>query len=56
MLDLRTEYVNRFDHFNVRVLDWAQTELSATNLPITMGFIRWGKTARTSRFLSDATA
>ena len=56
VLGLTTEYANRFDHFKVRVLDRAQTELSATDLPITMEFIRRGKAVHTIRFLFAATA
>ena len=56
VLGLTTEYANRIDHFNVRVLDRAQIELSATDLPITMEFIRRGKTVHTIQFLFAATA
>ena len=55
MLGLTTEYANRFDHFKTRVLDRAQTELSATDLPIAMEFIRRGKAVHTIRFMFAAT-
>ena len=55
MLGLTTEYANRFDHFKTRVLDRAQTELSATNLPTTMEFIRRGKAVHTIRFMFAVT-
>lgn len=56
LLGLTTEYANRFDHFKARVLDRAQAELAATDLPITMEFIRHGKAVKTIRFLFAATA
>jgi hypothetical protein len=56
VLGLTTEYVNRFDHFKVRVLDRAQAELATTDLPFTMEFIRHGKAVHTIRFLFAATA
>lgn len=55
VLSLTTEYANRFDHFKTRVLDRAQTELSVTDLPITMEFIRRGKAVHTIRFMFAAT-
>lgn len=43
VLGLTTEYVNRFDHFSVRVLFPAQEELANAGLFITMDFIRRGR-------------
>lgn len=54
LLGLTTEYVNRFDHFKVRVLDRAKAELATTDLPITMEFVRHGKAVQTIRFLFAA--
>ena len=51
VLGFTTEYAGRFDHFKARVLDRAQQELAATDLPITFEFERKGRAVSSIRFL-----
>lgn len=51
ILGLKDEYIDRFDHFRVRVLDPAQEELAQTDLPFTYELIKQGRVITEIRFL-----
>jgi hypothetical protein len=51
VLGLQAEYVDRFDHFKVRVLEPARQELASTDLPFTYELIKQGRTVSEIRFL-----
>ena len=51
VLGLKDEYVDRFDHFRTRVLDPAQEELAATDLPFTYELLKEGRVITEIRFL-----
>jgi hypothetical protein len=51
VLGLQDEYIDRFDHFKVRVLEPARQELASTDLPFTYELLKQGRTVSEIRFL-----